>query len=52
LQDEAKVFAQIDRVASASADLEKERAHVQIQIRQQMDPDQLNKLDSEIASLR
>ncbi len=52
LQDEAKVFAQIDRVAAASAELEKERAHVQIQIRQQMDPDQLNKLDSAIASLR
>ncbi len=52
LQDEQKVFAQIDRVAAASAELEKERAHVQIQLRQQMDPEQLNKLDSEIASLR
>ena len=52
LQDEPKVFAQIDRVAAASADLEKEKAHILLQIRLQLDPDQLNKLDSEIAGLR
>jgi len=52
LQDEAKVFAQIDRVAIARADLEKEKVHILLQIRQQLDPDQLNKLDSEIANLR
>jgi Spy/CpxP family protein refolding chaperone len=52
LQDEAKVFAQIDRVAMARADLEKEKVHILLQIRQQLDPDQLNKLDTEIANLR
>jgi Spy/CpxP family protein refolding chaperone len=52
LQDEPKVFAAIDRVALARADLEKENAHILMQIRQQLDQDQLNKLDSEIASLR
>jgi Spy/CpxP family protein refolding chaperone len=52
LQDEAKVFAAIDRVAMARADLEKEKAHILLQIRQQLDPEQLNKLDSEIANLR
>jgi len=52
LQDEAKVFAAIDRVALARADLEKENAHILMQIRQQMDSEQLNKLDSQIAGLR
>jgi Spy/CpxP family protein refolding chaperone len=52
LQDETKVFAAIDRFEIARADLEKGKAHILLQIRQQLDPDQLNKLDSEIASLR
>jgi Spy/CpxP family protein refolding chaperone len=52
LQDETKVFAAIDRFEMARADLEKEKAHILLQIRQQLDPDQLTKLDSEIASLR
>lgn len=52
LQDETKVFAAIDRVAQARADLEKARAHTLLQIRQQMDPAQLNELDREMASLR
>jgi Spy/CpxP family protein refolding chaperone len=52
LQDETKVYAAIDRFEAARADLEKENAHVLLQIRQQLDPDQLTRLDSEIASLR
>jgi Spy/CpxP family protein refolding chaperone len=52
LQDEGKVFAAIDRVATARAELEKENAHILMQIRQQMDPQQLSALDSEIAANR
>jgi Spy/CpxP family protein refolding chaperone len=52
LQDEGKVFAQIDRVAAARAELEKENARILMLIRQQLEPPQLNKLDSEIANLR
>jgi len=52
LQDEGKVFAAIDRVELARAELEKENAHILMQIRQQLDPGQLSKLDSEIANLR
>ncbi len=49
LQDEAKVFAAIDRVAQARADLEKANAHTLMLIRQQMDPTQLAALDHQIA---
>jgi Spy/CpxP family protein refolding chaperone len=49
LQDEGKVFAAIDRVAQARADLEKQQAHILIQIRKELDPEQLSKLDHEIA---
>jgi len=52
LQDEAKVFAAIDRVAQARADLEKANAHILMQIRQQMDSNQLAALDREIAAAR
>ncbi len=52
LQDEGKVFAQIDRVSAARAELEKENARILMLIRQQLEPPQLNKLDSEIANLR
>ena len=52
LKDENKVFAAIDRVSHASSDLEKENAHMLLQIRQQLDPDQLQTLDHEIASSR
>ncbi len=52
LQDETKVFAAIDRVAQARADLEKESAHIQMQLRQQLTAAQLSTLDQEIASLR
>lgn len=51
LQDEKKVFAAIDRIAQARTDLEKESAHIQLQLRQQLSPAQLDALDSEIASL-
>lgn len=50
LQDETKVFAAIDRVSHARSDLEKENAHILLQIRQQLDPQQLDALDQQIAS--
>jgi Spy/CpxP family protein refolding chaperone len=49
-QDETKVFAAINRVEAARGELAKEIAHVQLQIRQQLDPDQVTKLDAAIAS--
>jgi len=49
LRDETKVFAQIDRIAQARADLEKANFHTLLQIRAQLDPDQLTALDKEIA---
>jgi Spy/CpxP family protein refolding chaperone len=52
MQDESKVFAAIDRVAAARTELEKASAHYLVQIRQQMDPAQLDQLDREIASSR
>jgi Spy/CpxP family protein refolding chaperone len=52
LKDESKVFAAIDRVSHASSDLEKENAHMLLQIRQLLDPEQLQVLDHEIASVR
>ena len=52
LQDESKIFANIDRVTQARADLEKENAHILLQIRHELDGDQLAKLDKETASLR
>jgi Spy/CpxP family protein refolding chaperone len=52
LQDETKVFAAIDRVSQARADLEKAHAHILLQIRQQMDTQQLATLDRDMASLR
>jgi Spy/CpxP family protein refolding chaperone len=52
LQDEAKVFAAIDRVAQARADLEKANAHLMLQIRQQMDSNQVAALDRQIAAGR
>jgi Spy/CpxP family protein refolding chaperone len=50
LRDETKVFAAIDRVSQARSDLEKENAHILLQIRQQLDPQQLDTLDRQIAS--
>jgi Spy/CpxP family protein refolding chaperone len=49
MQDETKVFAAIDRVTQAHAELEKAEAHTELQIRQQLDPTQLAQLDKEIA---
>jgi Spy/CpxP family protein refolding chaperone len=50
LQDEGKVFAAIDRVSQARAELEKANIHLLLQIRQQLDPDQVTQLDREIAN--
>jgi Spy/CpxP family protein refolding chaperone len=52
LQDETKVFAAIDRVSEARTELEKAYAHQLLQIRQQLDPGQLDQLDREIANAR
>jgi len=51
-QDEAKVFAAIDRVTQAHGELEKADAHIQLQIRQQLDANQLAQLDKDLASVR
>jgi Spy/CpxP family protein refolding chaperone len=51
-QDETKMFAAISRVEAARVDLAKQATHVQMQIRQQLDPEQLSRLDAAIASLR
>ena len=51
LQDEARVFAAIDRVAQARSHLEKENVHMLLQVRQQLDPQQLQLLDEQIARL-
>ena len=50
LQDETKVFAAIDRVAQARADLDKAYFHLWLQIRKEMDSVQLTALDREIAN--
>jgi Spy/CpxP family protein refolding chaperone len=42
--DEGALFAQIDRVAQARADLEKATTHLLLQIRKEMDPDQIKRL--------
>ena len=52
LSDESKIFASIDRVAQARAELEKANAHILLQIRKELDASQLAALDREIASLR
>jgi Spy/CpxP family protein refolding chaperone len=43
--DQARIFAQIDVVNQARSSLEKEYAQMQLQIRQQMEPDQLSRMD-------
>ena len=48
-QDESKVFAAIDRVAQARTELEKENVHMLLQIRQQLDPAQVQSLDAQIS---
>lgn len=42
--DEGALFAGIDRVAQARAELEKTNAHILLQIRKEMDPDQIQRL--------
>ncbi len=44
--DEAALFAQIDRVAQARADLEKATTHLMLQVRKEMDADQITRLDA------
>jgi Spy/CpxP family protein refolding chaperone len=43
--DENALFSQIDRVAQARADLEKANTHLLYQIRNEMDPDQITRLE-------
>lgn len=45
--DEGALFAQIDRVAQARADLEKATTHMLLQMRKEMDPDQIKRLQKE-----
>jgi Spy/CpxP family protein refolding chaperone len=44
--DESTLFAQIDRVAQARADLEKATTHVMLQVRKEMDADQITRFDA------
>ena len=43
--DEAALFAQIDRVAQMRAELEKANTHLLLQLRSEMDADQIKKLE-------
>jgi Spy/CpxP family protein refolding chaperone len=43
--DEATLFAQIDRVSQARTDLEKATTHYMLQVRKEMDADQIARLD-------
>lgn len=43
--DEARVFAGIDAVAQARASLEKANAHMLLQVRQEMDADQISRME-------
>lgn len=43
--DEAALFAQIDRVAQARAELEKANTHLLLQLRAEMDAEQIKKLE-------
>jgi Spy/CpxP family protein refolding chaperone len=43
--DEAALFAQIDRVAQARAELEKANTHYLLQLRKEMDADQIQRLE-------
>jgi Spy/CpxP family protein refolding chaperone len=44
--DEATLFSQIDRIAQARADLEKANTHLMLQVRKEMDADQVSRLDN------
>jgi Spy/CpxP family protein refolding chaperone len=43
--DESALFAQIDRVGQARAELEKANTHMLLQIRKEMDADQIKRLE-------
>jgi len=43
--DENALFAQIDRVAQARADLEKANTHLMLQVRKELDTDQIARLN-------
>jgi Spy/CpxP family protein refolding chaperone len=43
--DEAALFAQIDRVAQTRAELEKANTHMLLQLRKEMDADQIKRLE-------
>jgi Spy/CpxP family protein refolding chaperone len=43
--DESALFAQIDRISQARADLEKANTHMLLQIRREMDPGQIARLE-------
>lgn len=43
--DEPSLFAQIDRIAQARAELEKANTHLLLQLRSEMDADQLSRLE-------
>ena len=45
--DEGALFAQIDRMAQARADLEKVNTHMLLQLRKEMDADQLSRLENQ-----
>ncbi|MGC2402932.1 MAG: hypothetical protein WA510_24295 [Acidobacteriaceae bacterium] len=44
--DEKTLFAQIDRVTAALADLEKAKTHLMLQLRNEMDADQITRLEA------
>jgi Spy/CpxP family protein refolding chaperone len=46
--DEAALFAQIDRVAQARAELEKANTHYLLQLRKEMDADQIQRLEKSL----
>jgi Spy/CpxP family protein refolding chaperone len=43
--DEARIFASIDAVAQARAALAKANAHMLLQVRQELDPDQVERVE-------
>jgi hypothetical protein len=45
--DEPMLFAQIDRVSAARADLEKANTHLMLQVRKEMDANQVTRLDKD-----
>ena len=45
--DEAALFAQVDRIEQARADLGKATLHYQVQIRNELDQDQISKLEDQ-----